>query len=111
MQGCQQRLRHSAGKGTRQLIRVHLCVHPLPPPLRLPAQSLDVPIVEKEDADGKKLVMGVTELGKLRVGVEKARNLPDADWGFMGMGKSDPYVRLAVGMQVGAHTPRALTSD
>jgi hypothetical protein len=73
---------------------------------------VDVPIVQEEDPDGKKMAMGVTELGKLRVVVEKARNLPDADWGFMGMGKSDPYVRLGVGMQVRRamlyHVPRKM---
>ena len=62
--------------------------------------SVDVPIVTEQGPDGKKMAMGVTELGKLRVVVERARHLPDADWGFMGMGKSDPYVRLGVGMQV-----------
>ena len=35
----------------------------------------------------------------MRVVCDKAKNLPDADWGFIS-GKSDPYVKLGVGLQV-----------
>lgn len=72
------------------IMKIMICKHMVFP------KSLNVPIA---DSHQKGSSFEVEEIGRLRVVVDKARNLPDADWGFMGMGKSDPYVKIGVGAQ------------
>src|SRR6267154_1565575 len=46
-----------------------------------------------------KSIKFIPPIGVVRIELIEARNLIKADFGFLGMGKSDPYVIISVGAQ------------